>query len=45
MRRSRRIEAGHTINEFHGDPASWMNFFAGPVQLKASGSFKAPVRQ
>jgi hypothetical protein len=32
---------GHTIREFHGlSPAVWMNAFAGPVQLRATGTWK-----
>jgi hypothetical protein len=39
--RSTRNEAGHTIITYHGDPRAWMDFFAGGVQLKGTGMWKA----
>lgn len=35
-----RQSNGHTVTEFHGDPGSWMNDFAGHVKLKAQGPWK-----
>ena len=32
---------GHTINEFRGQP-SWMDEFAGHIQLKAKGDWRTP---
>ena len=34
-----RQNGGHTIREFVGRPASWMNDFAGPIQLRGEGKF------
>jgi 8-oxo-dGTP pyrophosphatase MutT (NUDIX family) len=39
LRMIERKADGHTIREFVGRPASWMNQFAGPVQLRGEGKF------
>ena len=38
----KRQPGGHTIIEWYGSPAGWMNAFSGPVQLRATGSFRTP---
>jgi hypothetical protein len=30
---------GHTIRDFYGRPGDWMNEFAGPVQLRGTGTW------
>jgi hypothetical protein len=30
---------GHTIREFYGQPRAWMDQFAGPVQMRGTGTF------
>ena len=35
----KRDGGGHTITEFYGSPSAWMNPMAGPVVMKATGSF------
>lgn len=40
LRMVERKVDGHTTRVFHGQPKSWMNQFAGPVQLKGEGVFK-----
>ncbi len=42
LRMITKHEGGHEIREFVGDPGTWMNRFAGPVQLKATGAWKTP---
>jgi len=39
LRMIERKSDGHTIREFVGRPASWMNDFAGPIQLRGEGKF------
>jgi 8-oxo-dGTP pyrophosphatase MutT (NUDIX family) len=36
---------GHEINEFFGDPRSWMNPMSGPSSFKATGLWKTPNGQ
>lgn len=36
----KRQRDGHTYIEFHGEPRTWMDPLAGPVQLRAEGTFK-----
>lgn len=42
LREIRKQAGGHTIIEFYGSPAAWMNEIAGHVQLKAKGDWKTP---
>jgi 8-oxo-dGTP pyrophosphatase MutT (NUDIX family) len=39
---TRKLESGHTVNEFYGPPGDWMNRFAGNRQ-RATGDFKKSV--
>lgn len=39
LRMIERKQDGHTIREFVGDPRSWMNPMAGPVQLRGEGNW------
>jgi hypothetical protein len=41
LREIRRTVNGHIRVDWVGEPRTWMNMFAGPVQLKAVGSFNA----
>lgn len=34
-----RLDSGHVIKEFVGNPRDWMNEFAGEVQLRGEGRF------
>ena len=38
----KRQPGGHMIVEYFGSPSSWMDSFAGPVQLRGTGSFRVP---
>jgi len=42
--RSRKLPSGHTVNEFFGDPSSWMDQFSGPVRQFAEGRLEAQKR-
>jgi len=39
LRMIERKNDGHTIREFVGQPRTWMNDFAGPIQLRGEGKF------
>jgi 8-oxo-dGTP pyrophosphatase MutT (NUDIX family) len=40
LRMIERKRDGHIIREFVGEPRTWMNPLAGPVQMRAEGAFK-----
>jgi 8-oxo-dGTP pyrophosphatase MutT (NUDIX family) len=40
LRAVKEVRDGHTHITYHGDPANWMNRFAGPVQWKSQGNWK-----
>ena len=42
LRMVERKNDGHTIREFHGQPKTWMDQFAGPVQMRGEGRFLHP---
>ena len=42
LRMVERRNDGHTIREFHGQPKTWMDQFAGPVQMRGEGKFLHP---
>lgn len=39
---SRKLDSGHTVTEWRGQPRDWMDQFAGPVRKYAKGSFRVP---
>lgn len=39
LRAVTRQSGGHTITEYKGDPRSWMDDFAGPVQMRGTGQW------